>query len=290
MIALPISARRRAAGLGLALALLTSCEAGLKPNTGFSIEDFITGVTDQSGTVHAVLHRGAPPTASTADSTKVSGIAVVINGGSSPQNITSPTQFTRVIFSVEGLTDYYELTLPAGQTAQGVLVGLSTSATAGQFYFNYAAGDGAGVFQTARQLMRILQIGTGDIQVSVAWTDTADVDLHIVDPDGGHLYFGNKTVPSGGNLDLDANAACSKNTLPDGSQAYVSNENIYWPTGGAPNGSYTIYLDYWSDCGVAQTDWVVTVQQQGASPQVYTGSFVGSSSGMPNDTVAVLTF
>lgn len=289
-MALPLPARLRAASLGLALALLTACEASVKPNTGFSIEDFVTGVTDQTGTVHAVLQRGAPPTASTTDSTKVSGIAVVINGGSSPQNITSATQFTRVIFSVEGLTDYYELTLPAGQTTQGVLVGLSTSATAGQFYFNYAAGDAGGVFQYARQLMRILQIGTGDIQVSVAWTDTADVDLHVIDPDGGHLSFGNKSVASGGHLDLDANAACSKNSLPDGSQAYVSNENVYWPLGGAPNGNYTIYLDYWSDCGVAQTDWVVTVQKRGASPQVFTGSFVGSSSGMPDDTVTVLTF
>lgn len=288
-MALPIRARGLAA-TAAALLLLAGCDAGMKPNTGFSISDFVSSVTDQSGTVHAVLHKGAPPSASTADTTKVNGIAVVINGGSSPQTVTAGTSFNRVILALEGLTDYYELTLPAGQTTQGLLIGLSQRATAGQIYFNYAAAGSGGVYQYARQLMRVLQIGTGDIQVSVAWTDTADVDLHIVDPNGGHLYFGNKSVASGGTLDLDANAACSKNTLPDNSQAYVSNENIYWPTGSAPNGNYVVYLDYWSDCGVAQTDWVVTVQKRGASPQVFTGSFVGSSSGQPDDTVTVLTF
>ncbi len=289
-MALPIRTAHFAASAAAALLLLAGCDASLKPNAGFSISDFVSGVTDQSGSVHAVLHRGAPPSSATSDSTKVNGIGVVINGGSSPQTVASPTSFTRVIVAIEGLTDYYELTLPAGQTTQGLLIGLSQNASAGQVYFNYAAAGAGGVYQYARQLVRVLQIGTGDIQVSVAWTDTADVDLHIVDPAGGHLYFGNKTVASGGRLDLDANAACSKNTLPDNTQAYVSNENVYWPTGGAPNGSYTIYLDYWSDCGVAQTDWVVTVQKRGASPQVFTGSFVGSSTGQPNDTVTVLTF
>lgn len=272
------------------VATMAACDSQLRPNSSFSIENFISSVTDQSGAVQAVLHRGAPPAPTTADSTKVSGIAVVINGGSSPQNITSPTAFTKIIIAAEGLSDYYELTLPAGQTTQSLLLGLSQNATAGQVYFTYAAGDGAGTFLYARQLMRILQIGTGDIQISVAWTDTADVDLHVIDPAGGHLSFGNKSVASGGTLDLDANAACSKNTLPDNSSAFISNENVFWPTGVAPNGTYKVFLDYWSDCGAAQTDWVVTVQRRGAAPQVFTGTFLGSSSGIPDDTVAVFTY
>ena len=123
------------------VATLAACDAQLRPNSSFSIENFISSVTDQSGAVQAVLKRGAPPAPTTADSTKVSGIAVVINGGSSPQNITSPTSFTKIIIAAEGLSDYYELTLPAGQTTQSVLLGLSQNATAGQVYFTYAAGE-----------------------------------------------------------------------------------------------------------------------------------------------------
>ncbi len=276
--------------LGLGLSLLAGCDAQLKPSTAYSISELITGVTDQSGAIAAVLQRGAAPSATTGDTTKVAGIAVVINGGSSPQTLSRTSQFTRVIVSVDGFDDYYELTLPAAQTSQGILLGLSQAASSGQIYFNYALGDGAGVGQYARQLVRVLQIGTGDIQISVAWTDTADVDLHVIDPAGGHLYFGTDSIASGGRLDLDANAACHKNTLSDGSQAYVSNENVFWPVGGAPSGQYIVYLDYWSDCGVAQTDWVVTLQRNGATPQVFTGSFVGSSSGVPDDTVAVFNY
>lgn len=276
--------------LGLALAAIAACDSELKPNTAYSIAELVTSVTDQSGAIQATLQQGAPPAASTADSTRVAGIAVVINGGSSPQTVSRTSQFTRVIVAVDGFDDYYELTLPAGQTSQGLLLGLNQAASAGQIYFNYTLGDGGGLGQYARQLVRVLQIGTGDIQISVAWTDTADVDLHVIDPAGGHLYFATDSVASGGRLDLDANAACHKNTLSDGSLAYVSNENVFWPTGGAPNGQYIVYLDYWSDCGVAQTDWVVTLQRQGAAPQVVTGSFVGSASGVPDDTVAVFTY
>lgn len=278
------------AGLAGAALLLSACDAELKPTASYSISDLITSVTDQSGTIQAVLHQGAPPASTTGDSTRINGIGVAINGGSSPQTLSRTAAFTRVIVSVDGFDDYYELTLPGAQTTQNVLLGLNRDASAGTVFFSYALGDGAGLGLYARQTVRLLQIGTGDIQVSVAWTDTADVDLHIVDPQGGHLYFANDSVPSGGRLDLDANAACSKNTLADGSRAYVSNENTFWPMGQAPNGQYLVFLDYWSDCGVAQTDWVVTVQRAGQAPQIFTGSFVGSSTGQPDDTVGVFSF
>jgi hypothetical protein len=40
---------------------------------------------------------------------------------------------------------------------------------------------------------------------------------------------------------------------------------------------------------VARTDWVVTIQRVGAGPQIFTGSFAGLSSGVPDDTVSVFT-
>jgi len=275
-------------GLAATAMLLTGCEAQLREGASFSISDFIAGVTDASGTVHATLRDGAAPNAGSGAAAAVSGISVMINGGSGQQTVSSASAFTRVIVSVEGLNDYYELTLPSGVSAEGVILSLSQRATAGNMYVLYAVGDAGTLGSYARQSLRVIQVGSGDIQISASWTDSADVDLHVIDPSGEEIYFGHKTAASGGTLDLDANAACSPNESSP--RVFYSNENVVWPVGSAPNGTYKVVLDYWSDCGVAQTDWVVTIQRQGAQPQIFTGSFAGPSSGIPDDTVSVFTY
>jgi uncharacterized protein YfaP (DUF2135 family) len=127
--------------------------------------------------------------------------------------------------------------------------------------------------------VRILRVATGDVQVSVAWDSPTDVDLRVTDPSGEQVYFGNLQAESGGFLDLDSNPACNI----DG----INNENIVWPTGEAPSGSYKVSLDYWSDCGEAETNWVVTVQSQGQEPQIFSGTFTGpSGSGVDIDSLA----
>ncbi len=275
-------------GLATAVMLLTGCEAQLREGVGFSISDFISGVTDASGTVHATLHRGAAPNPGSGPAASVTGISVMINGGSGQQTVSGASAFTRLIVSVEGLNDYYELLLPGGVSSEGVLISLSQRATAGNMYMLYAVGDAGAVGTYARQALRVLQVGSGDIQISASWTDSADVDLHVFDPSGEEIYFGHKVAASGGNLDLDANAACSPNESAP--RVFYSNENVVWPLGTAPNGTYQVVLDYWSDCGVAQTDWVVTIQRQGAQPQIFTGSFTGPSSGVPDAAVSSFTY
>ncbi len=116
----------------------------------------------------------------------------------------------------------------------------------------------------------------------MAWTGATDVDLHVIDPAGFHVYFADRIAPSGGRLDLDSNPACSIDN--------VNNENIVWPTNGAPQGQYTVMVDYWSDCQQPRSDYVVTVQVRGQQPQTYTGSFVGPAVGGIEDTVATFTY
>lgn len=275
-------------GLAATVMLLTGCEAQLREGASFSISDFISGVTDASGTVHATLREGAAPQAGSGAAASVTGISVMINGGSGQQTVTSASAFTRVVVSVEGLNDYYELTLPSGVSSEGVILSLSQRATSGNMYVLYAVGGAGTLGAYARQSLRVIQVGSGDIQISASWTDSADVDLHVIDPSGEEIFFGHKTAASGGTLDLDANAACSPNESSP--RVFYSNENVVWPLGTAPNGTYKVILDYWSDCNVAQTDWVVTIQRQGAQPQIFTGSFAGASSGVPDDTVHVFTY
>jgi hypothetical protein len=282
--------RNLAAAVVTAVTTLSACTASLKPNSEPSIADFLSDVTDASGTVHAVLVEGAAPSPAGGPSASVAGVSIMINGGSSQQTVTGGSSFTRVIVAISGFNNYYELTLPGGTGSEAVVLSANPSAYAANLVFRYAVADAQGVGAYSQQSVRFLRVGTGDIQISVAWTDSADVDLHVIDPNGEQIYFGHRNSASGGTLDLDANAACGRNTFTDGSPpAFVSNENVVWPTGSSIPGTYKVILDYWSDCGVARTDWVVTVSRVGAQPQIFTGNFVGLSSGVPDDTVHVFT-
>jgi hypothetical protein len=84
-------------------------------------------------------------------------------------------------------------------------------------------------------------LGTGDVQVTLRWDTSADLDLHVLDPWGETIYHGNRESESGGDLDVDANRNC-------GTQSYNPVENIYWPTGGAPTGIYSVSVVDYRDC------------------------------------------
>lgn len=85
---------------------------------------------------------------------------------------------------------------------------------------------------------------TGDVQISLLWNDTNDLDLHCIGPDGHEIYPGTKDTPSptGGIMDLDANASCYAPELTN-----TPVENIYWTTP-APAGTYRVYVSVYQRC------------------------------------------
>jgi len=83
-------------------------------------------------------------------------------------------------------------------------------------------------------------LGTGDVQVTLLWDGDADLDLYVTDPIGDTVFHGNRSVPSGGQLDRDANAGCAPSDQ--------SVENVFWPESGAPEGAYTISVDHFMQC------------------------------------------
>jgi hypothetical protein len=94
-------------------------------------------------------------------------------------------------------------------------------------------------------------LGRGDVQVTLRWSSTADLDLAVADPTGATTSFQNKTSASGGQLDVDANTACNNPTTSPV-------ENVFWKTGTAPDGVYTVAVNYYSECA------------GGSGPQPYT--------------------
>ena len=81
------------------------------------------------------------------------------------------------------------------------------------------------------------------------------------------VYWRNRSTSSGGILDLDSNANCTI----DG----VRNENITWPEGSAPSGVYTVRVNYYKSCGVAATNYIVSVNNGGHVSR-FSGRFTGS--------------
>lgn len=75
---------------------------------------------------------------------------------------------------------------------------------------------------------------SGEVQISLAWNNTNDLDLSCISPLGEEVGYDKKRVPSGGELDVDCNSSepLTRRAL----------ENIRWPYGRAPAGRYRVYV------------------------------------------------
>ncbi|MEM6591800.1 MAG: hypothetical protein AAF651_08080 [Cyanobacteria bacterium P01_C01_bin.73] len=90
---------------------------------------------------------------------------------------------------------------------------------------------------------------TGDVQVTLEWSGFDDLDLFVVDPAGDTVAYFNPRIPSGGQLDVDANAACN-DIFAD------PVENIFWPEGQSPSGEFTVIVSLFSLCSdIGQPDF-----------------------------------
>jgi hypothetical protein len=81
---------------------------------------------------------------------------------------------------------------------------------------------------------------TGELLFRLAWFNYDDLDLHLEEPNGNHIYFGNngKIHRSGGMLDVDANRGGGGTREPV--------ENIFYRTmNRMPEGKYKLYVNQW---------------------------------------------
>jgi hypothetical protein len=98
--------------------------------------------------------------------------------------------------------------------------------------------------------------GHGDVQVQLIWPqENVDLDLHVTEPDGFEIYFGDDVSPSGGWLDSD-------NTFGAGVP-----ENVFWTD--PPTGTYTVELVYFS--GEIPATWTIRTIVQGQI-EIFTGT------------------
>ncbi len=267
--------------------LLAACggdddSAGDDDDGGDAAGDVMAFISEVQLVDGAVASRtGEPPGEGDGPAASVTSSGTVINGGSVMVRIEGDGDFDRVVVAIDGAGGYFEVTLPDAVAAVNLLITLSQVIGADQFAFLYAVGSADDIGAYAEVAATVVSVGTGELQVSVSWDAPSDVDLHVLDPDGDEVFYGSPAVASGGELDLDSNAACFIDN--------VNNENITWAT--APDGTYTVRLDYFADCEVAESNYAVTVQRAGRDPETFTGVFTGAGdSGGVGSGIDITTF
>ncbi len=106
---------------------------------------------------------------------------------------------------------------------------------------------------------RVLAAGghPGEVEITLEWHNKNDLDLSCIDPKGDRIWYGEKRSPTGGRLDVDANASVYNLTRQPV-------EHIVWPYGAAPPGVYQVYVTYFAQHDkVRGSQFHVTVNNNG---------------------------
>lgn len=269
---------------------LAACGGGGSGATG--TQKVVGGASAGAGA--ASYHDGALPTPAGALTVTVPALGMGINGGTSSFEITASANIVTIYAAVSGQTGYWSIPVPPDSAVADVLLTFEqelggqaggTEALAIVFEVADALGNISAPQETPTT---ITVVGTGDVEVALNWTVPNDLDLHVIDPKGVEVYFGNP-FDSTGNielLDLDSNPAC-----------YIDNidaEHVVWPKGGAPHGTYTVRVDNFQNCQSVAASYTVTVQVAGKPAQTYVGSFPATDPGDEDEgtgaTVATFTY
>ena len=101
---------------------------------------------------------------------------------------------------------------------------------AGNFIVRIRAKNAVGVSDLSQQRLVVVGVllGTGDLQATLTWNSGADVDLHVIEPNGAHVYYSSRTGVTA-RLDRDDT---------DG----LGPENIFVDSGRGASGVYRIYI------------------------------------------------
>jgi hypothetical protein len=235
----------------------------------------VGGASGGTGAAPATFHAGSLPAPHGTVTATAPNPAMGINGGSTNFELTASGTIVTVYVSVDGESGYWEIPVPAGTTVADILLTFAEQIAMGRtvniiFEVVDTAGNVSAPVMTPTQ---IIVVGTGDVAVALSWDADNDLDLHVVDPTGNEVYYGNTLSPDGTImlLDLDSNAGCAI----DG----INNEHVVWPHGKAPHGTYTVRVDNWQNCQSAAANYVVTVEVTGQAPKTFQGSFAASDPG-----------
>lgn len=214
----------------------------------------------------------------------ITGNGTILAGGSNIIHLSASDNATEVIVGVKDQKGFFTVPMVADRNGanRGTMSMTDLRLQIGQlvadnFTITFSVGDGRGNFSSYQDLVvNLMDAGTGLLQVNLVWDQLNDVDLHLFEPDGTEIYYGNTESSSGGQLDVDSNPAC----FIDG----INNENIYYeddPSVTIPYGEYEVKVDLYANCDIVpNTNYTIVVH--------YGGVQIAASEGV-NPTDGVLT-
>jgi hypothetical protein len=170
-----------------------------------------------------------------------------------------------------------DVTAPAYPTF-AVALSFSAGLPAGAYTLVVQAVDDQSRFgppDTATLTVAAAPVPAGALVFTLRWDTEADLDLHVVDPAGDEIYWGDISPPgSGGILDFDSNAGC----VIDGRRQ----ENVIWQAT-PPPGQYLVRVDTPALCATTFADWVVEARRDGALVASAAGESIENDTEMSHD-------
>ena len=118
--------------------------------------------------------------------------------------------------------------------------GSAASDTTFDLGLEVVALESAAAADVAVEIPDQLLLGAG-IEVRLAWTGAADLNLEVRDPSGQTLFWNSRTTDNGGGFGFDANGLCA--VISESPQ-----ETATWQPGFLPTGSYEIIVYYEQAC------------------------------------------
>ena len=249
------------------------------------LENVVAAVAVEARTGRLVYETVPDPSGGSAIS--ISGSGTIVTGGSFFLDVVpeSGAPIDTLLISIEHeAAGYYEIDLP-GKAASYRLVGAvpydldptRADSSVGVCVTAVHAIDRVGETQCHR--VYIATVVTEDVQVTLSWDADSDVDLQVVDPNGNEV--GRSPVQGEQGPVADSNEGCElTGAAPDG----IRNEQVAWTAGSVPGGVYTVRVNYQANCEVAETNYVLRVNNAGE-----TSTFSGTLTGAGNYTEFVTT-
>lgn len=259
----------------VALAALAGCD-GVQADDGLSAEMIVSG---------AQLTAGAMPAANGGPAVIVLDLQSNAAHAGEIEDPLSGTLGPTATAAAIGLTgDIGYWTVPAGLPSVtapadptfAVSLSFAQALAPGSYTLAAQAIDEQGRFgppSTATLSVTGVPLPAGALVFTLRWDTESDLDLHVVDPAGDEIYWGDISPPgSGAILDFDSNANC----VVDGRRE----ENVIWKDR-PPSGTYLARVDTHALCAATYAYWSVEARLDG----VVVGSAVGES--LASDTLGL---
>ena len=134
----------------------------------------------------------------------------------------------------------------------------------GNYIVRVRGRNALGVGQFSNQIIVVVgvMLGAGDLQITLTWNTTVDMDLHVIEPNGSHVYYVSRNGTTA-RLDVDDTNGFGP-------------ENIFVASANAAAGTYQIYIVHYS--GEVPTTSTIAVNLRPGTPQAQTLLFSRSTS------------